>query len=49
VREEMKSSHTVGQCLRGKAGAYTITKRLTEFVYFALYVSIMTAWLPLHA
>jgi serine/threonine protein kinase len=28
----------LGQHLRGKAGAYRITKQLSEFIYFAVYV-----------
>ena len=32
----------LGQHLRGKAGAYRITKQLSVFVYFAVYVLIVT-------
>jgi hypothetical protein len=32
----------LGQHLRGKAGTYRITKQLSEFIYFAVYVLIVT-------
>jgi hypothetical protein len=38
----------LGQHLRGKAGAYRITKQLSEFIYFAVYVLIVTARARFH-
>jgi hypothetical protein len=38
----------LGQHLRGKAGAYRITKQLSEFIYFAVYVLIVTACARFH-
>ena len=39
----------LGQHLRGKAGTYRITKQLSEFIYFAVYVFIVTACARFHA
>jgi hypothetical protein len=41
-----KSLFQLGQRLIGKAGAYRITEELSEFVYLALYVFIMTTCSP---
>jgi hypothetical protein len=38
----------LGQRLGGKAGAYRITKRLSEFIYFAVYVLIVAPCARFH-
>lgn len=46
-KESSQMSHRslfqLGQHLRGKAGSYKITKQLSEFIYFAVYVFALTA------
>lgn len=34
-----RSPFRVNQCLRGTTGAYKITEQISEFIYFAVYVS----------